>query len=134
MQRVPLNKLSYDEAYGLYCYEGGPFTGTAYVTRRGGTLEAETEYQHGLRSGLHREWHRDGSLAAEGSFRDGVIHGTYREWHENHQLALEQVCEYGITLSQKKWAEQGLVVEDYAIKEGDPDWQAVQQRRKLFDK
>lgn len=128
---VPLRDLWWDEGYGLYTYHGVPFTGVAF-TIEWGVLTSEVEYRDGLRSGLLRDWHRDGGLAAEGTFLADTIQGTYREWHRNGQLALEQVGEYGILLSEKRWDESGRLVKEYAIEEGGGDWQSLQQRRKWF--
>jgi MORN repeat variant len=129
--RVPLNDLWWDEACGLYTYREVPFTGVAF-TVEWGVLTSEAEYRDGLRSGLLRRWHRGGGLAAEGMFLADTIQGTYREWHPNGQLAVEQVGEYGILLSEKRWDESGQLVKEYAIEEGGGDWQSLQQLREWF--
>lgn len=133
MLRVPIDELKWHEGHGLYTYEGLPFTGITFEMGLSGTLEAETEYRDGLRSGLHREWYPDGSLAAEGTFLAGTTQGTYREWHSNGQLAAEEVGEYGILLSEMRWDDSGRLVKEYVIEEGGPDWQRLQQRREWFD-
>jgi antitoxin component YwqK of YwqJK toxin-antitoxin module len=134
VSRIPLTVLNWDAEYGLYCYEGTPFTGVAYTVGSNGVLEAEAEYQDGLRFGKYRQWHRDGTLAAEGDFRAGVIHGCYKEWHSNGRIALEHVCEYGVTLSEKKWDENGVLLKAYAIAQGGRDWQRLLRYRELFTK
>lgn len=131
LPRVSLNDLWYDEHRGLYTLHGVPFTGVTF-TIEWGVLTFEAEYRDGLRSGLLRRWHRGEELAAGGTFLADTIQGIYREWHRNGQLALEQVGEYGILLSEKKWDEQGRLVKEYAIEEGTGDWESLQERREMF--
>jgi antitoxin component YwqK of YwqJK toxin-antitoxin module len=131
MRRVPAKSLSYP-GDGLYYLDGVPFAGVAYFPKPDGWVEGETEYRDGLRWGLVREWYRSGALAYEASFFRDAVHGRKREWHENGQLASDGGYEYGITVWEKKWDEQGRPIDDYRVRETDPDYKTIQHHRRVY--
>lgn len=131
MKRVPANKVSFAED-GLYYCEGAPFTGTAYATFPNGALENESEYRDGLPWGKSRSWDMDGSLFAESDMYRDALHGAAREWSPGGQLISETVAEYGVTLREREWDEQGNLLKDYELKEGDPDYTVLHEFRKLY--
>lgn len=130
--RVLTSEVTYGEDDGRYYCDGSPFTGVAYSLAPDGKLDSESEYRYGLAWGQARSWHRNGTLAYEAQFYRDVIHGTKREWHENGQMQTEVRCEYGITLSEKVWDDQGRLLKDYQLKESDSDYQSLLKYRRIF--
>jgi antitoxin component YwqK of YwqJK toxin-antitoxin module len=134
MIRIPSSELEYDPKAGTYLRGGEPFTGTAYTLYPSGALEAESEFRYGLSWGLGRGWHPNGQLSSEAYFMRDVQHGIAREWDEAGRLEEESYCEYGIVIYEKKWNEEGVLIEDYHLKEGDRDYESLQLRRAVYGK
>jgi antitoxin component YwqK of YwqJK toxin-antitoxin module len=128
MKRVRQKELDY-ESDGLYYLDGKPFTGTLEYLAKGGWVQAEEEYRDGLLSGWKREWHRPGALEKEAQCAWGACHGSYREWDEDGRLVVEGTYEYGIRVSGKRWDEDGRVVEDFRLRETDPDFDLLEAFR-----
>jgi hypothetical protein len=61
-----------------------------------------------------------------------VLHGRKREWHEDGRLAADGEYEHGIVLWEKKWDERGALVDDYALRDADPDAQTLRLYRRLY--
>lgn len=132
MQRVSERDLRYDAREGVYYYGEHPFTGVAYTTYPGGSLMSETEYRDGLFSGVSRGWWESGSPETEASYSLGAAHGRSRSWHKNGRLADEEDHEHGILVRSKKWDEAGNLIEEYELKESDPDYQSLLLSRKAY--
>jgi antitoxin component YwqK of YwqJK toxin-antitoxin module len=130
MDRVPHDELLYDEEEGIYEHDGVPFKGISFRLAPGGWLESEQEFREGLPWGMGRTWFAPERLASESSSVGGVWHGVRREWHENGRLALEEMCELGVTLSRKRWNEEGQLIEDYHLQVTDPDYETLLMFRK----
>ena len=125
--RVPAENLVYDD---LYYLDGKPFTGVAYIMDDSGDwVQGEIEFKDGSESGVKREWWETGKLAYEGTLRGGRVHGKKRRWHYNGQLAEEGEYEYGIPVRERSWDEEGQLLEDYQLRETDPDYQRIQRYR-----
>jgi len=130
VKRVPHESLEYAEGH-MYL-SGEPFTGVGYFVDDKGKLEGEITYRDGLRWGLKRGWFDSGTLAHESPMFLGVLHGKKREWHRNGQLAEEGDYELGFPLGKKRWDENGKLIEEYELKETDPDYKKLQEYRQIF--
>ena len=131
MKRVPASKVSFSEDGFYYC-DGEPFTGVTYTEYPGGAPRSESEYREGLGSGKSRSWYKDGTLYAETEMFRDVQHGVAREWSKSGQLVSEVTAEYGITIRERTWDEQGNLLKDYQLKEGDPAHARLLEFRKLY--
>ncbi|WP_060048285.1 toxin-antitoxin system YwqK family antitoxin [Burkholderia ubonensis] len=130
MQRILSSQLEYP-GDGLYYLNGEPFSGISY-TLRDGWEKSETEIRQGLQWGTTKEWYEPGRPMREATFFKGVLHGRAREWHKNGQLAEDGEYEYGITLWEKSWDENGGLLEDFQLTEEDEDFQVLQQYRAIY--
>jgi antitoxin component YwqK of YwqJK toxin-antitoxin module len=133
MKRVPQNSLDYP-GDGYYYLDEEPFTGVAFTLHEDGSLESETEYKHGLKWGLAREWFAPGKLLSEADLQRGVVHGKERVWHPNGKPKEEGDYEFGITLRRKKWDEDGNLEEDFELKETDSNFDLLQKFRAIEKK
>ncbi|MCE9670029.1 hypothetical protein LY474_19710 [Myxococcus stipitatus] len=129
--RVHAKKVSMADD-GLHYCEGQPFTGVAYTEYPDGTLRSETSYLDGLLSGPSRGWSKNGRLVDEAEYLRDVIHGVAREWTPEGVLISEMVCEYGVKKSERKWDDDGTLVEEYVLDESDPNFALLQSFRKLY--
>jgi antitoxin component YwqK of YwqJK toxin-antitoxin module len=132
MQRVPENKLRYDDVEGVYYLGDQPFTGVAYTQYPDGSPMSESEYRDGVFSGVSRGWSRTGSLESESHYLLGALHGKSRQWHTNGQLAEDEDHEYGILVRGKKWDEAGNLTEDFELKESDPAYKSLLRSRAAY--
>ena len=130
MKRVRIRNLAYP-GDGLYYLKDKSFTGVA-IYKRGRWVEAEEEFRDGLHWGRKREWYRPGALRLEAQLAWGVYHGLVREWHENGRLATDAVYEHGFRLQEKRWDEEGNLVEDFHLRKKDPAYRALLRRRSVF--
>jgi antitoxin component YwqK of YwqJK toxin-antitoxin module len=132
MDKVPIQTLEYP-GDGLYYKAGVPFTGVA-ITKdtHEGWVQAEEEYEDGLVCGMVRTWHAPDVPATEEVCAWGVRHGNYREWSESGQLLVEGYYQYGIRVSEKRWDENGKLVENYHLKETDPDFETLSLAKKAY--
>jgi antitoxin component YwqK of YwqJK toxin-antitoxin module len=131
MRRLPFNQIGYRDD-GFYCHKDKPFTGVAFVRWDDGKLRAEIEYRDGMRWGVAKEWFPNGCLAGEAGWAWDLYHGVSREWHENGQLASEDVFEYGIRLSGKKWDANGKLVEKFVIRKNAAALRRLAELKKYF--
>ncbi len=131
MRRVLARELSYDPADGLYLLDDVPFSGEACTLAPGGQEKARMQYRDGLRWGLTTERYPSGQPMVEATFFRGVLHGRAREWHPDGQPAEDGEYEYGITLREKHWDEQGRVTRDYILRDTDPAYPRLLQMRRL---
>jgi antitoxin component YwqK of YwqJK toxin-antitoxin module len=131
MDRVPHAELDYP-GDGFYYHDGKRFTGVGYLLNtEGGWVEAETEYQNGLPSGMKREWAAPGQLLYEAQFRGGVVHGRKRRWGDDGTLVEDGEYEYGIPLWEKMWDEDGNLIDDYKLEKKDANYQLLEKYRQL---
>jgi antitoxin component YwqK of YwqJK toxin-antitoxin module len=132
MKRVPANKVRFEDD-GLYYCDGEPFTGVKFTEFPDGSLRSESEYRDGLRWGKSREWHKNGTLVSEAEFFRDVLHGVAREWSPAGRPESEIVCEYGITLHEREWDDEGNLVKEHKIQEGSRDHQRLLSLKKAYD-
>jgi antitoxin component YwqK of YwqJK toxin-antitoxin module len=132
VDKVPIQTLEYP-GDGLHYKAGVPFTGVA-ITRdtHGGWIQAEEEFKDGLVCGIVRTWHALDVLATEEVCAWGVRHGDYREWSESAKLVAEGRYQYGIRVAEKRWDEDGNLVEDYQLKESDPDFKTLSLAKEAY--
>jgi antitoxin component YwqK of YwqJK toxin-antitoxin module len=134
--RVERRKVSFQTENvgpnGNWMHKGRPFTGVAYTLAPDKTVRSEQEFRDGLRWGPCWERYRSGQLYAESHYYRDVLHGQAREWHENGQLAEDGEYEYGIALWQKKWSEDGTLLEEYKLAEGDSNYAMLQSFRRIY--
>lgn len=130
MKRVPASSLVYDD--GQYYLDGKPFTGVAYILEDNADwVQGEIEIKDGLESGVKREWWKPGKLMSEATWRGGALHGKLRSWHSNGQLDEEGEYEFGIPIWERTWDEDGELLEEYQLKEGEPNYAYLQKMRAL---
>lgn len=131
MKKVLADTLDYP-GDGLHYLGDEPFTGVAYTLSKDGREDSEMHYREGLRWGPTKEWYSSGQQMVDSNFYNGVLHGRAREWHKNGQLAEDGEFEYGITLWQKKWDENGNLESDVVLKESDKGYQMLLNYRRLY--
>lgn len=132
MEKILIQTLEYP-GNGLHYKAGVPFTGVAITQdTRGGWVQAEEEYKDGLVCGLVRTWHAPGLLATEEVCAWGVRHGHYREWSDSGNLLAEGYYQYGIRVAETRWDDDGKLVEDYQLKESDPDFLTMSLAKKAY--
>ena len=130
MKRVLQSKLFYAEDDRFYL-DGSPYTGVAFTKFEDGSLQSETELKDGLADGTSRGWFSNGQLANEATFYKGSQHGFSREYDEDGRMKEETLAEYGILIQERKWEHETLV-EDYRLKEGEPDFLRLEEYRRAF--
>ena len=130
MQRALAGQLDY-AGDGLYYLNGEPFCGICY-TMKGARGRSETVFRDGLIWGTTKEWYGSGQLMREASYFKGVFHGKVQEWHKSGQLAEQGEYEYGIALWEKRWDENGQLVEDFSLTEADEDYAVLQRYRSMY--
>jgi hypothetical protein len=130
--RIPLDSLDYHDNDRRYYLDDKLFTGVAFTLNKDGKLKSEVTYREGLPWGPTKEWYRTGQPMVDSTLVMGRLHGRAREWHANGQLAEDGEYEYGLTLWEKTWDENGRIVDDYQMKESDPDYQTLQHYRALY--
>src|SRR5215467_12546606 len=128
MKPVPQDSLDYP-GDGYYYLDDEPFTGVAVSLYKDGSVKSEIEYKQGLKWGLERHWFASSKLEAETEMQRGVVHGKERVWYADGQLKEEGEYEHGVTLKRKEWNEKGELVDDYELKETDPDYSLLQRLR-----
>lgn len=133
MKRAPANKVSLSTDDGLYYCDEEPFTGVSYTEFPDGSPRSESEYRNGLAWGKSKSWHKNGTLFSESEFYRDVLHGVSREWSPAGRLVSEIVAEYGITIRETTWDEQGTLLKEYVLREGHPDYRALLKSRELYD-
>lgn len=130
--RILLDNLDYHDNDRRYYLDNKPFTGVAITLNKDGKLKSEVTYREGLPWGPTKEWYRTGQPMVDSTLLMGQLHGRAREWHANGQLAEDGEYEYGLTLWEKKWDENGRIINDYQMRESDPDYQTLQHYRALY--
>jgi antitoxin component YwqK of YwqJK toxin-antitoxin module len=132
MLRVPERDLRYNDEEGIYYYGDRPFTGVAFRTYPSGSPMTETQYEDGLFHGISRGFWESGKPETETSYAFGGQHGKSRSWYANGQLAEEDEAECAIIVRRKKWDEAGNLVEEWELKESDPNYEVLLHCRKAY--
>ena len=132
MTRIESSRLEYDAESARHTLDGVPFTGVVFSVWPNGQLESESELRDGLNWGFSRSWHSTGAKLGEAEMRAGALHGRSREWHKNGQLASDGEHEYGITLWERKWDENGTLLTDYELKPSDRQYHNLEKRRQAY--
>ncbi|RUT05127.1 hypothetical protein DSM106972_039480 [Dulcicalothrix desertica PCC 7102] len=78
-----------------------------------------------------REWYTNGQLHYEYYYESGALDGLCKEWYESGQLKIECLYKHGIIVSKKEWAEDGKLIEEYQLNEGDKNFQLLNKLSKL---
>jgi antitoxin component YwqK of YwqJK toxin-antitoxin module len=131
VKRVPYDSLDYTDD-GYYYLDEQPFTGVAFSRHKDGWLEKEIEYRNGAEWGMKRHWYAPNKLLEEAQMRAGVVHGKERIWYRNGKLEEEADCEFGITRRRETWDEDGNLVEQYELKETDPEFASLLKLREIY--
>jgi antitoxin component YwqK of YwqJK toxin-antitoxin module len=125
MKRVDVDDLRYEDNM-VWDPDGTFFTGVSVETAADGSVLSEQPYQDGVKHGVYREYDARGKLVAEVPYRRGVGHGVGRWWHEGaERLAVEKAMKYGVLLSRKEWDAVGQLIDEWHIREDDPQYQRV---------
>jgi antitoxin component YwqK of YwqJK toxin-antitoxin module len=131
LDRVTSKELTYP-GDGLHYRDEQPFTGVMEFRSRDGTLQAEEEFKDGLLWGRKRTWHPSGGLELDAECAWGGYHGRVREWYEDGRLAADMVYEYAVRVHGTRWDEEGRVVEEFVLREGDPGYKILEAARVAF--
>ncbi len=129
---VNINRLVWEQdSVGDALWEGKYFSGIVFEDDPvNGTVLAVVGYRFGKRHGAVREWNRAGRLLDEEYEDVGGSHGPFRKWYPNGQLAMSGYTEHSINLRSKRWAEDGKLLEEKYLLEGDPRWAKLEAERK----
>ncbi|WP_338865153.1 hypothetical protein [Myxococcus stipitatus] len=68
----------------------------------------------------------------EAEFYKDVVHGIAREWTSSGVLVSEFVCEFGITMSERRWDDDGTLTDEFHLKESDSNFALLQSFRKAY--
>ncbi|QGJ71746.1 Hypothetical protein PBC10988_34540 [Planctomycetales bacterium 10988] len=118
MKKVMYDEIGYNGDDGLYYYRDEfPFTGIAVYPDFEPT-STEEEYRDGVLWGDWKEWWPSGQLAVLTQFKYGCMHGSDQRWYENGKPQEEGEYELGICKRRKKWGEDGILVEEFALEDG----------------
>jgi antitoxin component YwqK of YwqJK toxin-antitoxin module len=131
--RVEYSDLELDGAGVCRLYQGVLFTGIAVDRWPGGELRTETTFEEGYPDGPEREWYASGQMAAERTFYAGGAHGVSREWTEDGRLKSEATFEYTVLVSRRVYDLEGRIIDDYVLRETDPQFELLRQRRKFAE-
>jgi len=131
MKRVPFESLDYGDD-GYYYLDDELFTGVAFSRHPEGWLVKEVEYRDGAEWGMKRDWYAPDKLLVEARMRAGVVHGKKRRWFRTGTLEEETDCEFGVVLRKRTWDENGILVDEYELKETDRGFASLQKLRQLY--
>ena len=126
--------LLYRMEDGAYLYEGERFTGIAQGFTSEGARVSEIAYVNGIQEGQAKYWYPSGELLGEAHYLNNSLHGASREWHQNGQLKRDAEYEHAILLKEKKWSQNGELVEEYLLTENDPLFKTLQDFREIYRK
>lgn len=131
MKRVNYDEL--DSPDGVtYSWQGQLFTGTSYELRPNGQLWNEMDFVDGQYHGQMRSWSPSGQLEEETTYYNGVTYGPDREWDEAGRLRREAFIEYSFLVREKKWDENGQLIEEFEIAPDDPNYSLLQKFRAVY--
>lgn len=130
VQRVNTDYIELSQE-GVYSWEGLPYSGVGYELTVDGALWSEMEFRNGIQHGTTREYFRSGRAKREAHYENSYLHGFVREWDESGTLQREEEYELGICLRRKVRGVSGDLVSCYEIKEGDFQFELLQQLRKV---
>ncbi|HZZ78373.1 MAG TPA: hypothetical protein VFE62_07630 [Gemmataceae bacterium] len=135
MERVDYQELTYDSPRndGVLYYRGAPFTGVARLEDPGNCVFQETEFRGGVEWGLQREWHPTGQLKGETQLVRGVRHGPRRAWGEDGRLLIDEVWEWGVCVTRRRWDVAGEEVESFVLQPGDPAYAKLPILRRIAE-
>jgi antitoxin component YwqK of YwqJK toxin-antitoxin module len=74
---------------GILCYEGKPFTGTAYRLYPDGSIARKTQYADGREDGIMQGWYPGKVLQENRLFADGKKVGIHKGWWPNGKAKFE---------------------------------------------
>lgn len=87
---VDFGELRYDQEFGVYCYQGRPFTGVSTQRSPDGQLESIVSYVNGLAHGIAVGWYPNGQIELYNEVACGVRNGLYIEWAEDGTKLVEE--------------------------------------------
>jgi antitoxin component YwqK of YwqJK toxin-antitoxin module len=119
---------------GTIEWKDRPFTGIAKEFRSDGSVVSEIEYVNGVQQGAARHYHPSGKLYSEDWFVGNSRNGPSHEWNEAGSLVLDAMYEHGILIREKRWNDEGELIEEYAISENDPLFKTLQDMRLIHDR
>ena len=132
MNRVACELLEPSADHLLMEYDGIPFTGVAVEYAPNRAVLAEVPYVNGQRSGCATEWTESGQILREQHFAFNSLHGKSREWFENGALRSEGDYEIAICKNKKEWDEMGNIVNEFHLKESDPQFKTLTLLRNTY--
>lgn len=127
--KVDFDELEPSDDYLSLNYRGQPFTGIAFELDQHGKLLSETSYVDGQKEGIAKEWGPAGIVVREQHYANDTRHGHSREWYESGSLKSEAEYELGICLWEREWTNDGQLVRDFMLNEGDPQFATLQKLR-----
>ena len=129
--RVHFEDLEYDG--DQLFLNGKSFNGIAYELYENGQLHSESEYFDGWEVNVSKEWYDNGTLKSIQAYKRGQGHGQGQDFFENGAKKSETNFELGVLLEQKKWSEQGKLLEHWILdRERDNiQYECLLQRRRL---
>lgn len=118
-----------ENANGLMCFEGRPFSGITEDFYEDGQIAHRRTWLNGLQHGLQQDWYGSGQISMEESSCMNQLHGYRRAWHPNGKLAYETLGEHGHLITHKEWDEQGNLTHDTMYGREAQDYEAFLKRR-----
>jgi antitoxin component YwqK of YwqJK toxin-antitoxin module len=118
------------DSFERFTYRGTLFTGKAYEYGSHGNVVAEIMIRDGMQNGVSREYYDSGVTKCQEVFRNGVLHGEAREWYESGRTKTVGSYEYGICTALREYDEEGALVRDYKLTEGDAQYDLLELYRR----
>ncbi|MEO1162828.1 MAG: hypothetical protein AAFV98_03505 [Chloroflexota bacterium] len=129
--RVQQEELDFTDYFRAF-RNNEPFTGVVYDLTQDGNLWSEMSYVDGWQHGITKEWSLSGTLIVEEAWQSGYLHGLLQEWFEDGNLKRQAEFELGTRVSDKRWNQEGRLVESFEISEKDADYRFLMSKRKHF--
>ena len=114
MKRLKDDELIYGDDDAMY-YQGKPFTGICYDTRKSGELWSEVTYVRGLRHGVSRTLYPNGQLQSQAHYKMALAHGQKEEWYSDGRLKRRKVYELGSLLQEQEFDREGRLIRETTI-------------------
>lgn len=101
-----LPSVAYDDLEwkdDLFCFQGVPFTGTAWKKHPNGQPAGDYPLTNGRLNGVVQEWWDNGARSVETHFESGKRHGSNRYWDRDGKLIKEQIYDHDKSISVKHY-------------------------------
>ena len=129
MKRIDISGDNVEWLDIILCIDRIPITGMTYEHYENGQMAFEGGFVNGFSEGVHRDWYRNGNLKALAEVKHGTSYGFKIQFHESGCVKCIGHYEYGATLDEKEWSEEGELIRDYNVNDDAKDLKRLESRR-----